>query len=224
MKVAQSCLTLCDPMDCRNSPVQNTGVGSLSLLQGIFPTQGSNPGLTLQADSLPAEPPGKPKNTGVGSLALLQWIFPNQESNQDLLHCRWIIYQLSYQGSPGEAMGEAHKSWCQLPSNIWLTSELCMCRVRLQNSSKKKSQKTERAAETEIAAQCWGEGLSSSPTKLEELGKHFRLPTETPKRPHLKSKDHTLLGLRKKMKYAILTKPKIKPVQSKWTAIDSTAL
>ena len=31
-------------MDC-NSPGQNTGVGSLSLLQGIFPTQGSNPGL-----------------------------------------------------------------------------------------------------------------------------------------------------------------------------------
>ena len=29
----------------RNSPRQNTGVGSLSLLQGIFPTQGSNPGL-----------------------------------------------------------------------------------------------------------------------------------------------------------------------------------
>ena len=28
-----------------NSPDQNTGVGSLSLLQGIFPTQGSNPGL-----------------------------------------------------------------------------------------------------------------------------------------------------------------------------------
>ena len=40
---------------------QNTGVGSLSLLQGIFPTQGSNPGLpTLQADSSPAEPQGKP--------------------------------------------------------------------------------------------------------------------------------------------------------------------
>ena len=29
-----------------NSPGQNTGVGTLSLLQGIFPTQGSNPGLT----------------------------------------------------------------------------------------------------------------------------------------------------------------------------------
>ena len=54
-----------------DSPGQNTGVGGLSLLQGIFPTQGSNPGLpTLQVDSLPAEPPGKPKITGVGSLSL----------------------------------------------------------------------------------------------------------------------------------------------------------
>ena len=64
-----------------------------------------NPGIkprspTLQTDSLPAEPQGKPKNTGVGSLSLLQWIFPTQESNWGLLHCRWILYQLSYQGSP----------------------------------------------------------------------------------------------------------------------------
>ena len=37
---------LCNPMDCLwNSPGQNTRVGSLSLLQGIFPTQRSNPGL-----------------------------------------------------------------------------------------------------------------------------------------------------------------------------------
>ena len=40
------------------------------------------------------------KNTGVGSQSLLQGIFPTQESNWDLLHCRWIFYQLSYQGSP----------------------------------------------------------------------------------------------------------------------------
>ena len=47
VKVTQSCLTLCNPMDCSpwNSPGQNAGVGTLSLLQGIFPTQGSNPGL-----------------------------------------------------------------------------------------------------------------------------------------------------------------------------------
>ena len=40
------------------------------------------------------------KNTGVGSLFLLQQIFPTQVSNQGLLHCRRILYQLSYQGSP----------------------------------------------------------------------------------------------------------------------------
>ena len=44
-----------------NSPGQNTGIGSCSLLQGIFPTQGLNPGLP---------------------------------------HCRRVLYQLSYQGSP----------------------------------------------------------------------------------------------------------------------------
>ena len=78
-------------------------MGSLSLLLGIFPTQGSNPGLeprspALQADSLPPEPQGKPKNTGVGSLSLLQGIFLTQGMNQGLLHCRQILYQLSYQG------------------------------------------------------------------------------------------------------------------------------
>ena len=46
VKFAQSCLTLCDPTDSPwNSPGQNIGVGSLFLLQGIFSTKGSNPGL-----------------------------------------------------------------------------------------------------------------------------------------------------------------------------------
>ena len=39
---------------------------------------------------------GKPKNTGVGSLSLLQGIFLTQKSNWGLLHCRQILYQLSY--------------------------------------------------------------------------------------------------------------------------------
>ena len=48
--VSQLCPTLCNPMSTRflclwNSPGKNTGVGSHSFLQGIFPTQGSNPGL-----------------------------------------------------------------------------------------------------------------------------------------------------------------------------------
>ena len=60
--------TLCNPMDwptrhlCLwNSPGKNTGVGCPFLLQGIFPTQESNPCLLhWQADSLLSEPPGKP--------------------------------------------------------------------------------------------------------------------------------------------------------------------
>ena len=67
--VAQSCPTLCDPMDC------------------------SPPGSSVHRDF-----PGK--NTEVGRLSILQGIFPTQESNQGLLHCRWVLYQLSYQGSP----------------------------------------------------------------------------------------------------------------------------
>ena len=51
----------------------------------------------IAVDSLPSEPPGKPKNTGVCCHSLLQGIFLIQESNWGLLHCRWILYQLSYQ-------------------------------------------------------------------------------------------------------------------------------
>ena len=67
--VTQSCPTLWDPMDCnlpgssvrRDSPGKNTGVGCHALLQRISPTPGIKPrSPTLQADSLPAELPGKP--------------------------------------------------------------------------------------------------------------------------------------------------------------------
>ena len=83
------------------SPGQNTGVGSLSLLQEIFPTQGSNPSLPHCKQILyQLSHKWSPRITGVGSLAFLQGIFLTQESNWGLLHCRWILYQLSYQGSP----------------------------------------------------------------------------------------------------------------------------
>ena len=89
VKVAQSCLTLCNPMGLYspwNSLGQNTGVGSPSLFQGIFPTQGLNPGLPhCQVDSLPDEPQGKPKNTGVGSWFLLQLSSPPR--NQTRVSC-----------------------------------------------------------------------------------------------------------------------------------------
>ena len=41
------------------------------------------------------------QNTGVCSCSLLRGIFPTQGSNPGLSHCRWILYQLSHQGSPG---------------------------------------------------------------------------------------------------------------------------
>ena len=99
VKVAQSCKTLCDLLDYTVHGILQARI----LEQVAFPfSRGSfkprSP--TLQADSLPAEPPGKPKNTGVGSLSLLQQIFPIQESNRGVLHCRRILYQLSHQGSP----------------------------------------------------------------------------------------------------------------------------
>ena len=106
--VAQLCLTLCDPMDCNppgpsvhgDSPGKNTGIGCHALLQGIFPTQGSNLGLPHYRWIFPSEPSGKPKNTGVGSLSLLQGTFPSQELIQGLQLCRQILYQLRHQGSP----------------------------------------------------------------------------------------------------------------------------
>ena len=61
----------------------------------------------MQEDSLPAEPPRKPKNTGVGSLSLLQQIILTQELIGGLLHCRRILYQLSYQPSPAKASESA---------------------------------------------------------------------------------------------------------------------
>ena len=79
---------------------------------GHLPNPGVEPGSpALQADSLPAEPPGKPKDTRVGSLSLLQGIFPTQELNQSVLHCRWILYQLSYQGSSTWALFLSGSLW-----------------------------------------------------------------------------------------------------------------
>ena len=58
------------------------------------PMDGSLSGSSVHGDS-----PGH--NTGMGSHALLQGIFPTQEWNPVLPRCRWILYHLSHQGSPG---------------------------------------------------------------------------------------------------------------------------
>ena len=104
--VAQLCLTLHDPMDCSLPGSSVHGILQDRILEWVatpFSRESSQSrieprSLTLQMDSLLFEPPGKPKNIGVGSLSLLQGIFLTQGSNQGLLHCRRILYQLSYQG------------------------------------------------------------------------------------------------------------------------------
>ena len=113
VKVAQSCPTLWDSM---NYTVH--GVLQARILEWItVPSPGDlpNPGMeprcpTLQGNSLPAEPQGMPNNTSMGSLSLLQQVFPSQELNQGLLHCRLILYQLSYQGSPDNVITLERKS------------------------------------------------------------------------------------------------------------------
>ena len=102
VKVAQSCPSLCDPMDHTVHGILQVRV--LDWVAFPFSRGSSQPKdqiqvSHIQVDSLPTEPRGKPKNTEVGSLSLLQRIFQTQESNSGLLHCRRILYQLSYQGS-----------------------------------------------------------------------------------------------------------------------------
>ena len=135
VKVAQSCPTLWDPIGC--SPLDPLSMTfSRQEYWSGFPSPGDPPNQgveprspTLQADSFPSELPGKPKNTGVGSLSLLQGIFLTQESNQDLLHCRRILYHLSYQGNlltPKwllfKAEGDTPLSWCRIHPNDLLAA------------------------------------------------------------------------------------------------------
>ena len=101
MKVTQSCPTVCNPMDYTVHRILQARILEWAAPPADLPNPGIEPwSPALWADSLPAEPQGKPKNTGVGSLSLLQQVFPSQKSTQGLLHCRWILYQLSYEGSP----------------------------------------------------------------------------------------------------------------------------
>ena len=91
-----SVLSLCDLMSCSppgssvhgDSVGKNTGVGCHALLQGIFPTQGSNPGLPHWRCILslgPIEPPEKPKNTRVGILPFSRGSF--RPRNQTASSC-----------------------------------------------------------------------------------------------------------------------------------------
>ena len=107
--VDQLCLTLFDPMDCSpsgssicwDSPGKNTGVGGHAFLQGIFPIQGPKTWVSHIAHGFfTIWTTREAQEYWRGNLFLLQGIFPTQESNRGPLHCRWILYQLCYQGTP----------------------------------------------------------------------------------------------------------------------------
>ena len=69
-----------------NSPSKNTGVGCHFLLQGIFSTQGSKLGIpTLQADSLPSEPPSYPTITTIPASLVAQMV-----KNQPAMRETWV--------------------------------------------------------------------------------------------------------------------------------------
>ena len=101
VKVAQLCATLWDPMDYIVHGILQARIlewVAFPFSRGSSQPRDRNQVSRVAGNSLSAEPQGKPKSTGVGSLSLLQWIFPTQQLNWGLLHCRRIVYQLSYQG------------------------------------------------------------------------------------------------------------------------------
>ena len=107
---SENCLVVSDSLRSHglhspwNSPGQNTGLG--------YPVSPSpwdipNPGIesrspTLQTDSLPAEPPGKPKNTGVGSLSLFTFMHWRRK------------WQPTPMFLPGESQGQGSLVGCRL--------------------------------------------------------------------------------------------------------------
>ena len=98
VKVTQLYQTLCDPMDCILHGILQARIlewVAFPLSRGSSQPSNRTQVSCIQADSLPAEPQGKPKNTGMASLSFLQWIFPTEELDRGLLLCRWILYQLS---------------------------------------------------------------------------------------------------------------------------------
>ena len=78
-----------------------------------YPMDYSPPGLSVHGDS-----PGK--NTRVGCHTLFQGIFWSWEPNPGLLHCRWILYHLSHQGSPKISGNDGYNS-------LWELERLLFC-------------------------------------------------------------------------------------------------
>ena len=82
------------------SPYRLQRVAYMAAVLLLF-SSSSSESCSVVSDSLWPHGPYSPwnssgQNTGVGGLSILQGIFPTQGSNPGLLHCRWVLYQLSH--------------------------------------------------------------------------------------------------------------------------------
>ena len=157
VKVAQSCLTVCDPMvytvhGIRQARIQERVAFPFSrgASQPIDQTQVSH----IKADSLPSQLQGKPKNTGVGSLSLLQQIFPTQESNlgglllflhkfffflQNFSYCIFVAHQArgsKYSTSPTSpaTSTKVSNNWYEMGPIICERKDLVSASIQLQSN------------------------------------------------------------------------------------------
>ena len=105
MKLTQSCPALCDPIDYTVHGILQARI--LEWVAFPFSSGSSQPRDQAQVSCtaggfFTSRATREAQEYWSGYLSLLQGIFLTQESNQGLLHCRWILYQLSYEGSPNE--------------------------------------------------------------------------------------------------------------------------
>ena len=129
-KSLQSCLTLCNPMDCSPPSLSAQEILQARILESVAmpSSRGSSQPRDRSAFTLKVKVSQSCLTLcdsmdyivhGILQARILKWIdssllqeiFPTQGSNQGLLHCRWILYQLSHKGSPiylRESRGDAH--------------------------------------------------------------------------------------------------------------------
>jgi len=103
VKVARSCPTHCEPIDYTVHGILQARI--LEWVAFPFSRGSSQPRDQTQVSHIAGGfftswATREAQEYWVGSLSRLQWIFATQELNGGLLHCRWILYQRNYQGSP----------------------------------------------------------------------------------------------------------------------------
>ena len=87
------------------NPIGDQSKKPKQMKQNLFSEESERDSRSVVSNSLgthglhsPWNSPGQ--KTGVGSHSLFQWVFSTQGLNPGLSHCRWILYQLSHEGSP----------------------------------------------------------------------------------------------------------------------------